>query len=399
MPPGLFPSPADRANPAPLPPLLIGSIGTLLLMNVYAPQSLLPLLAHEFGVSVAQVGTVIGATTLAMALFAPFSGLLADAFGRRRMILFAFAFLVVPSLLAALTHSFTLLNVVRFTQGFFVPLGLVSVTAYLADEVPPANFSRLLTAYISGTVLGGFLGRFMSGLVAHQGHWQLAFLVLAVTNALGLWVTSRLPHESHFTPQRDPRLALSTLQKHLRNPHLLLVCAVGFLILFVLVSIFNTVTFHLASAPYRLGTGPLGLIFAVYLLGVVVTPAVSPLLTRRGPGTVLQLAVATCLVGLALTLTRPLAVIVLGLAVASSGVFMAQAAAQAAIQRSVEDGRSLANGLYNLAYYGGAAVASVAAGTVYEWRQWPAVTVMCAVAMLMAAGLGALALRLPRPVR
>ena len=78
---------------------------------------------------------------------------------------------------------------------------------------------------------------------------------------------------------------------------------------------------------------------------------------------------------------------------------MAQASAQAAIQHSVSEGRSLANGLYNFFYYGGAAVASLLAGAVYEWRLWPAVAVMCAVAMLLAGLLNGWALRLPARAR
>lgn len=376
------------ADSAPLRPLLVGSIGTFLLMNVYAPQALLPLLAREFGVSAAQIGTVIGSTTLAMALFSPLSGVLADALGRRRVTVWAFGLLVLPCLAAALTHSLALLNVARFAQGLFIPLGMVGLTAYLADEVPPAHYSRTLTAYVSGTVLGGFLGRFASGQVAHLGHgqtgtWHLAFVMLAVTNALALLLALRLPRERHFSPQRQPAQAAAALLSHLRNPALRVVCLMGFCILFVLVSIFNTVTFRLADAPYHLGSGPLGWVFAVYLLGVVVTPITAPLLSRRGPALTMLLAVGCSLLGLALTLLAPLPVVVVGLAVASSGIFIGQAAAQSAVQGSVDEARSLAGGLYNLAYYAGAAAASVVAGRVFEVWHWPGVVAVCAAALLL----------------
>ena len=90
--------------------LQIGAIGTLLLMNVYAPQSLLPLLAREFGVGAAQIGSLIGSTTLAMALFAPFAGVMADAFGRRRMLLLAFAFALLDPSLPEDTVFFSLIS-------------------------------------------------------------------------------------------------------------------------------------------------------------------------------------------------------------------------------------------------------------------------------------------------
>ena len=373
--------------PARFGPLAGAAIGTLLLMNVYAPQALLPLLAREFGLSTATVGTAIGSTTLAIALASPVAGLLADAFGRRRVMLWAFALLLLPCLGAVYASSFTALNVARFAQGLLIPLVSVAITAYLAEETPPGTLGRYMSAYISGTVLGGFLGRFASGLVAHGGQWHTAFWLLMVTNALGFWAVWRLPRSGGFRPAVDAQETMRTLREHLRNPRLLTVCVVGFLILFVLVSVFNTVTFRLAAPPYSLGSGPLGAVFTVYLLGVVVTPASAPLAARLGTARTLVLAAGLSLLGLALTLAAPLPVIILGLAVASSGIFIAQAAAQSAVQQSVQGGRSLAGGLYNMTYYAGAAVASVAAGLTYDAGGWRAVVGLCALALLAVAGL------------
>ena len=374
--------------PARFGPLAGAAIGTLLLMNVYAPQALLPLLAREFGLSTATVGTAIGSTTLAIALASPVAGLLADAFGRRRVMLWAFA-LLLPCLGAVYAGSFPALNVARFAQGLLIPLVSVAITAYLAEETPPGTLGRYMSAYISGTVLGGFLGRFASGLVAHGGQWHTAFWLLMVTNALGFWAVWRLPRSGGFRPAVDAQETMRTLREHLRNPRLLTVCVVGFLILFVLVSVFNTVTFRLAAPPYSLGSGPLGAVFTVYLLGVVVTPASAPLAARLGTARTLVMAAGLSLLGLALTLAAPLPVIILGLAVASSGIFIAQAAAQSAVQQSVQGGRSLAGGLYNMTYYAGAAVASVAAGLTYDAGGWRAVVGMCVLALLAVAALSA----------
>lgn len=382
-------TPAAPPPPARFGPLLGAGIGTLLLMNVYAPQALLPLLAREFGLSTAQVGTAIGSTTLAIALASPLAGLLADAFGRRRVMLWAFALLLVPCLGALFAGNFAVLNVARFAQGLLIPLVSVAITAYFAEETPPGALNRYMSAYISGTVLGGFLGRFASGWVAHGGDWHAAFWLLMLTNALGLWLVSRLPRSRGFRPALDLRQTGQTLVSHLKNPRLLTVCAVGFLILFVLVAMFNTVTFRLAAPPYSLGSGSLGAIFTVYLLGVVVTPLSAPLSARLGTARTLVIAAGLSLLGLGLTLFSALPVIILGLAAASSGIFISQAAAQNAVQGSVSEGRSLAGGLYNATYYAGAAVASVAAGAAYDAGGWRAVAGLCALALLGVAGLSA----------
>ena len=89
-------------------------------MNVYAPQALLPQLAQEFGLSTAAVGAAVGSTTLAIALASPVAGLLSDALGRRRVMLWAFALLTLPCLGAALAGSFVGLNLARFGQGLLI---------------------------------------------------------------------------------------------------------------------------------------------------------------------------------------------------------------------------------------------------------------------------------------
>lgn len=122
--------------------MLGAGIGTLLLMNIYAPQALLPLLAQEFGLSTAQVGTAVGSTTLAIAPASPLAGLLADALGRRRVMLWAFALLLLPCFGAALAGNFAVLNVARFAQGLLIPLVSVAITAYFAEETPPDALGR-----------------------------------------------------------------------------------------------------------------------------------------------------------------------------------------------------------------------------------------------------------------
>lgn len=377
-------------------PLTFAVLGTLVFLNVYAPQSLLPLLAREFRAGAAEVGGVVGAGLLAMSLASPLVGVLADAVGRRRTVLAAFAGLMLPAALAALAPSLPLLSAARFAQGLLIPGVMVALNAYIAEEVPPESRARALTSYVTGTVLGGFLGRFLSGLVAGWGNWHAAFWLLAAASLAGfLLARAGLPRERAFHAHRDPRAVLSGLAAHLRNPALLATCAVGFLILFTLVGTFNTLTLRLAEAPYGLSTGQTGAIFAVYLLGVVITPVAGPFLAARGPRTGLLTAVALSVTGLLVTLAAPLPLVIGGVAAGACGVFLAQSAALAAVQRSVRTARSLATGLYHLAYYGGGAAASVVAGHAFELGGWRAVVPLVLASMGLAALVGTLGWRRP----
>ncbi|MEA2873348.1 MAG: transporter, family, putative rane transport protein, partial [Hyphomicrobiales bacterium] len=64
----------------------VGIPGFCAFLNLYAPQSLLPLLAQEFSVTPADISLTMTATALAIAITAPFAGTIADVLGRKRVI-------------------------------------------------------------------------------------------------------------------------------------------------------------------------------------------------------------------------------------------------------------------------------------------------------------------------
>ena len=111
-------------------------------------------------------------------------------------------------------------------------------------------------------------------------------------------------------------------------------------------------------------------VFCVYLLGVVVTPWAGRYIVRLGFRRTLLTALAISAAGLLLTLVPSLPVVVVGLAVCSSGVFVCQSASVSFIAECVSEGRSLATGLYNMTYYAGGAAGSWLAGIAFEAWGW-----------------------------
>ena len=103
-------------------------------LTLYAPQPLLPMLARGFHASAGAVSLVLTASTAAVALAAPFAGVVADRFGRKRVIVLSALLLALPTAGAAASGSLTQMLVWRFWQGVFTP-GIFAVTiAYVNDE-------------------------------------------------------------------------------------------------------------------------------------------------------------------------------------------------------------------------------------------------------------------------
>ncbi len=358
--------------------------GMCTFLNVYDTQPLLPYLQQIFNASEIAVSLTVSSTILAMALTAPFIGLLAESVGRKKVIVPSLYALTVPTLLAATSHTLHQLVFWRFMQGVFVPGVIVVIMAYINEEFPRQLVGRAMSAYISGTVLGGFLGRYISGAVSHHFSWRDAFLVIGIVNLAGaIIVQQSLPRAKRFVRAASIAHSISEGWQHLRNPRLLAVYGMGFAALFSLVGTFTYANFYLAAPPYRLNSEQLGSIFFVYLLGLIVTPLSGRCLDHYGIRLTSVVAVCFTSAGLLLTLLHSLPVIVAGLALASSGVFIYQAVGTVQTGIVADRARSSAAGLYVTFYYIGGSLGAVVTGWTWVAGGWPA----CVFLLMGVAGL------------
>ena len=83
-----------------LPTFPVVLAGAAAFLNIYSTQPLLPLLTRTFGASTFEAGLTITAPTVAVAIFAPFIGRLADRLGLRRVIVLSAWTLTLATALA-----------------------------------------------------------------------------------------------------------------------------------------------------------------------------------------------------------------------------------------------------------------------------------------------------------
>lgn len=366
--------------------------GVCAFVDMYCTQPLLPMFVQLFHASKGAAGLTVSSTTLGVAVAAPFVGSYAERHNRKNVIVGSIFALAVPTLLAATSNGLPLLEFWRFLQGVLMPGIFATTIAYITEEWPGTTVAMVTALYVSGTVLGGFLGRLIAGMIADHYGWRWAFVLLAAGNiAGGLLVAAWLPHARHGGQIKgQERSVLSgehhllRMLQHFKNSDLVVTFAIGFTVLFALVSMFTYVTFHLAAPPYRLSTSALSLLFAVYLAGLVATPAGGYLLSHIGVRKGILGAVIMSLAGVLLTLAPPLWAIVVGLALCSSGVFIAQAAAITYLRHAAPAGaRVSAAGLYLSCYYIGGTVAGIAPSYAWRFGGWTACVFLTVAVQLL----------------
>lgn len=351
--------------------LTIGLIGMFAFLQVYSIQAVLPVMMVDFAATEVQAGMIVGATVLAIAIMSPFLGMLSDAVGRKSFIVGALLFLAIPTALIAQSSSIEWVGIWRFMQGLSVPGITVVTIAYIGEEFAGRAMTELMSFYVSGCVLGGFMGRFLLGHLHELIGWRHGYYVMTAMTLLGaIWVSKMLPSSRHFVANPNFRSAIQTLGEHVTNRYVVTACLLGACVLFSLVGCFTFINLHLADKPYELGTGALANIFAVYLLGVIITPLSTTLLRRFGSARTVRVAIVVSMVGLLLTLVTPLWGVIIGLAIMSSGVFITQSATISYIAVNVKKGRSLASGLYYMGYYTGGTLGAWLGGIAYARGQW-----------------------------
>jgi MFS transporter, YNFM family, putative membrane transport protein len=346
--------------------------GMCTFLNVYSTQPLLPLLREAFHASELAVSLTVSATIFATALTAPIIGMVAERRGRKKVIVPSLFLLTVPTALAATSTSLGALIFWRFAQGLFVPGVIAVMLAYVNEEWAGRGVGRAMSAYVTGTVIGGFLGRFISGVIATHWHWRVTFLALAALNLIGaVVVRAWLPLAKNFVRAEHLQQVLDHARDHLLNSRLLANFGMGATVLFAMVGCFTYANFYLAAAPFYLNSAQLGSIFFVYLLGVVITPQSGRFLDHFGFRHTTLLYCAMVIAGLLLTLIKSLPIVIVGLAIFSSGVFVAQAAATVQTGAIAGRARSSAAGLYVAFYYLGGSVGATLTDMFWRWRGWP----------------------------
>lgn len=367
--------------------IAVGLAGYCSFLNLYSVQALLPSLATEFGVGAAAISMTMTAPAFAVALAAPFTGALADVLGRKRIIVTAMTVLSIPTFLIAMAPNVDAMTFWRFVQGLLLPPIFATTIAYVGDEWPPSEVAAAAGLYTAGASLGGFSGRFVTGVLADLFGWRTSYVLLAVFSlAAAFAIVAMLPRERGFVRSETLAGSLRQMLRHFSNPQLVATYAVGFGTLFNFIATFTYVTFLLAGPPYALTPTFLGSIFAVYLVGVVTAPTVGIAISRWGRRPFVLVVLAAWVGGILLTLLPSLTVIIVGLAICAGCGLILQAVSTGYVTLIAKEGRSSAVGLYVTCFYVGGSVGAFLPGLVWNAAGWPACVAMVAgMLALMAA--------------
>jgi MFS transporter, YNFM family, putative membrane transport protein len=350
---------------------------------LYSPQPLLPFFAAAFGVTKSQAALLITVTMLPMSL-APLSyGYLLESLCATRLLRWAIFLLAASVAGFACATSFNLLLVVRFLQGLLLPAALTSIMTYLSATAPKESIQRIMSFYITATIMGGFLGRLVAGGFATYFDWHLFFVVLALLLLVCFFLLKRLQAEEVQLHPTRPNFA--TLVEVVRTGNTAWILVSVICLFFVFVALLNFLPFRLRVLRKETSELFTAFMYSGYLMGAVASLAAGRIVRRLGGETNAIIAGFLCYcAAIVATFVPNEWTLFAALFLFCGAMFFVHTVAAAVVNKNSMRNRGIVNGLYVACYYGGGALGSYFPGIVFERYGWNTFVLL----LLGTAGLG-----------
>ncbi|WP_296946999.1 MFS transporter [uncultured Massilia sp.] len=371
--------------------MVFGGFSTFALL--YCVQPLMPLLAHDFGLTPAQSSLALSVSTGALAVSLLGSSVLSERYGRKPLMAGSMFAGGVLTLLAAFAHSYPQLLVLRALLGLLLGGMPALAMAYLGEEIDGPSLGHSMGLYIGGSAFGGMVGRVLSSVISDVYDWRVAVGTMGAAGLYAAWEFQRsLPASRRFRQGRGGLAALvhGTLA-HMRDAGLPWMFCLSFLLMGTFVSMYNYIGYRLLGPEYGLRQSAVGALSVLYLLGIFSSVWAGKLADRLGRRNVLWIVMAAMLAGLLLTLAAPLALVVAGMGLFTFGFFASHSVASSWVGRRARPPQALASALYLFFYYLGSSLVGWLAGVLWAHGGWPGVVTL--LGAILATGL-AVALRL-----
>jgi DHA1 family bicyclomycin/chloramphenicol resistance-like MFS transporter len=232
-------------------------IAALAMLGPFSIDAYLPAfhdIRQEFGVPPIAVQQTLSVYLFAYAFMMLWHGALADALGRRPVVLASLAIYALATLGCAIAGNIETLWLFRALQGLCAGAGIVVGRAIIRDRFHGAEAQRLMAQITLVFGVAPAIAPVLGGLLLNIFGWRAVFwLLLGLVIALLIWASKRLPET--LPPSRRQSL----LPRHLWRNHVNVLHRPEFLLLSAIPALnFAAFFLYIAGAPS----------FLVDLLGV-----------------------------------------------------------------------------------------------------------------------------------
>lgn len=237
-----------------------GPTTTIVVAAEFIVVGLLPLIAEDLRIPLAQAGALAGWYAFSAAVAGPFVTLIVGRLSPRFILTSTLLLYAIANLVVALLSDFSIMLLARVVQGAVLP-GFISVGASVVTRLAPSHeHGKGLARANIGFVLGVLLALPAGVALTQAGNWRLPFTVLAAASL------SLTPLVSVLFPKipAAKSIGMSEQLGLLRQP--LFLAHLGLSVL-IFSAMFSAYTYLGAWIEDALGLSPLGVALTLFLFG------------------------------------------------------------------------------------------------------------------------------------
>ncbi|WP_261517455.1 MFS transporter [Campylobacter lanienae] len=342
----------------------------LTLCILYATQPIGPIFESQLGISKTQAALFTTAIMTPLAFAGIFYGYLLEKIQIKSILVIAFLLLGISEIIFSFTHSYFLLLNIRGFQGLLIPAVLTGIMSYISQISSKDSVANAIGVYIGVTIIGGFMGRALSGFFTDIFGWRVFFFIIgciAILASILLLKFSQNIKASYLKPH------LIDIIHTLKTRHNLYIFLMIFGIFFTFQAMLNFIPFELAKISDNYSSSKAGMLYIGYLVGVLVAFNTKKIVAFLG-SSIKSIIVGIIILIIAIQIFRieSFWLIFVAMVVFCLGNFIAHSIASGFINKMATSHKGISNGLYVSFYYFGGALGSFVPGFIYIPFGWGA---------------------------
>jgi MFS transporter, YNFM family, putative membrane transport protein len=336
--------------------------------SLYAAQPIQPVFQEEFALNNFQALLFTTLMMLPLGIAPLFYGFLLESFSAKRLVRAAVLSLGLLELVFACSTNYITLLLIRAVQGLMIPAILTSLMSYISFTADRENVQHSIAFYIAATIVGGFLGRFLSGLSTEVFGWRYFFVFLGVLLIVAFFLLSVLEKDANMKYTK-PRVGevVTLLQK---GRFLWLYIGI-FTIFFVFSAMMNFLPFALKQISPSSGEAGIGFLYFGYAMGIFVSLSSRRIIHYFGnESDAVRAGIMIFFVGTTIFFVQDYRVMFGAMFVFCTGLFMAHSLLSGFVNKMSSEKKAIANGVYMSFYYMGGTFGSFIPGYFFEKYGW-----------------------------
>jgi len=368
--------------------LTIIVITTILTFSaLYAPQPVQPIIMEYFNVSQANSALLTTVTMLPLSIAPIFYGYVLESVSAKRLLTVSLFILALCQFAFYFSTSFEFLVVLRFIEGVSIPAILTGLMTYISTMTTKDNVQKIMSIYISSTILGGFSGRFFSGMISYYTNWRVMFFILGVS----LFTSAIFINKLGDNKASMTKLNIKAVAEVLSNRRFVVIYIMIFSMFFMFAAVLNFIPFRMKEINPASSALIIGVMYTGYIMGIGTSlKSIKMIKMFRGEINAIFSGLTIFSISLILFISKDIYLMFTGMFIFCAGMFMAHTIASGYLNKLAEKNKGVTNGLYVAFYYSGGTLGSIIPGFIYEEYSWNIFLLFLAVLMVTTISFGRL---------